>query len=68
MSRIKKTQWSWATWRGISCFEDVWFSYDGENMVLKDINLDVKPGQTVAILGATGSRKEQHNQPDTTVL
>lgn len=38
-------------------FEDVWFSYDGKNMVLKDIDLDVKPGQTVAILGATGSGK-----------
>ena len=38
-------------------FEDVWFSYDGKNMVLKDIDLDVKPGETVAILGATGSGK-----------
>jgi ABC-type multidrug transport system fused ATPase/permease subunit len=38
-------------------FEDVWFSYDGENMVLKDIDLAVEPGQTVAILGATGSGK-----------
>ena len=38
-------------------FDGVWFSYDGENMVLKDINLDVQPGQTVAILGATGSGK-----------
>lgn len=38
-------------------FEDVWFSYDGTNMVLKNINLDVKPGQTIAILGATGSGK-----------
>jgi ATP-binding cassette subfamily B protein len=38
-------------------FEDVWFSYDGENMVLKDIDLEVKPGETVAILGATGSGK-----------
>jgi ABC-type multidrug transport system fused ATPase/permease subunit len=38
-------------------FDGVWFSYDGKNMVLKDINLDVKPGQTVAILGATGSGK-----------
>jgi len=37
--------------------EDVWFSYDGTNMVLKDIDLDVQPGQTVAILGATGSGK-----------
>ncbi len=38
-------------------FEDVWFSYDGENMVLKDIDLDVNPGETIAILGATGSGK-----------
>ena len=38
-------------------FEDVWFSYDKDNMVLKDIDLEVKPGQTVAILGATGSGK-----------
>ncbi len=35
----------------------MWFSYDGENMVLKDIDLAVEPGQTVAILGATGSGK-----------
>jgi ATP-binding cassette subfamily B protein len=38
-------------------FQDVWFSYDGTNMVLKDIDLDVQPGQTIAILGATGSGK-----------
>ncbi len=42
---------------GIINFEDVWFSYDGENMVLKDIDLKVMPGETVAILGATGSGK-----------
>ena len=38
-------------------FQDAWFSYDGKNMVLREINLDVRPGQTVAILGATGSGK-----------
>jgi ABC-type multidrug transport system fused ATPase/permease subunit len=38
-------------------FDHVYFSYDGENMVLKEINLDIKAGQTVAILGATGSGK-----------
>ncbi len=37
--------------------EDVWFGYDERNMVLKRINLDVNPGETVAILGATGSGK-----------
>jgi ABC-type multidrug transport system fused ATPase/permease subunit len=45
------------TVEGHLVFKDVWFSYDGENMVLKDIDLDVKPGQTIAILGATGSGK-----------
>jgi ATP-binding cassette subfamily B multidrug efflux pump len=43
--------------QGHITFQDVWFSYDGSNMVLKDIDLDVQPGQTVAILGATGSGK-----------
>jgi ATP-binding cassette, subfamily B, multidrug efflux pump len=38
-------------------FRDVSFGYDGKNMVLKNINLDVKPGMNVAILGATGSGK-----------
>jgi ATP-binding cassette, subfamily B, multidrug efflux pump len=38
-------------------FEHVSFSYDEKNMVLSDVNLDVKPGMTVAILGATGSGK-----------
>lgn len=45
------------TLEGRVVFDNVWFSYDGENMVLKEINLDVKPGETVAILGATGSGK-----------
>jgi len=38
-------------------FQDAWFSYDGKNMVLSGIDLDVRSGQTVAILGATGSGK-----------
>ncbi|MBS7620115.1 ABC transporter ATP-binding protein, partial [Candidatus Bathyarchaeota archaeon] len=38
-------------------FKNVWFSYDGKNMVLKNINLEAKPGDTVAILGAAGSGK-----------
>ncbi|MGD2201515.1 MAG: ABC transporter ATP-binding protein [Candidatus Bathyarchaeota archaeon] len=43
--------------KGHIAFEDVWFSYEGDDMVLKDIDLEVQPGQTVAILGATGSGK-----------
>ena len=38
-------------------FENVSFAYDGVNMVLNNINLDVSPGETVAILGGTGSGK-----------
>ncbi|MBN1682947.1 ABC transporter ATP-binding protein [Candidatus Bathyarchaeota archaeon] len=38
-------------------FQDVSFGYDGKNMVLRDIKLDIKPGTTIAILGATGSGK-----------
>ncbi|MFL5771891.1 MAG: ABC transporter ATP-binding protein [Flavisolibacter sp.] len=38
-------------------FEHVWFGYDPENPVLKNINFSVKPGQTIAIVGHTGSGK-----------
>lgn len=43
--------------QGRVTFENVSFSYDGQHMVLEDINLDVKPGETIAILGSTGSGK-----------
>ena len=38
-------------------FEKVSFSYDDENYVLKDISFSVKAGETVAIVGHTGSGK-----------
>ena len=39
-------------------FEDVSFVYsDGENRVLKNISFHVKPGQSIALLGSTGSGK-----------
>lgn len=38
-------------------FDKVWFAYNNENWVLKDISLTVKPGETVAIVGHTGSGK-----------
>ncbi|MBQ8953493.1 MAG: ABC transporter ATP-binding protein [Clostridia bacterium] len=38
-------------------FRHVGFEYEAKNPVLKDVNFTVKAGQTVAILGATGSGK-----------
>lgn len=43
--------------KGEVVFDNVSFSFDGQNEVLKDISLVAKPGLTVAILGATGSGK-----------
>ena len=38
-------------------FKHVWFAYKGEDYVLKDISMCVKPGQTLALVGATGAGK-----------
>ncbi len=38
-------------------FERVWFAYANEHFVLKDISFKVNPGETVAIVGHTGSGK-----------
>ncbi len=38
-------------------FEKVWFSYTPDQYVLKDLNFTVEPGETVAIVGHTGSGK-----------
>ena len=43
--------------RGEVGFENVSFAYDGAEAVVRDINLEVKAGQCVAILGATGAGK-----------
>lgn len=43
--------------RGEVRFEDVSFSYDGRTDVLKHISFTAKPGQTVALVGHTGSGK-----------
>ena len=38
-------------------FKNVWFAYNDENWVLKDISFHVKPGDTLALVGATGAGK-----------
>ena len=38
-------------------FRHVWFAYEGENWILKDVSFVVEPRQTVAFVGATGAGK-----------
>ena len=43
--------------RGRIEFDHVWFAYDGEHWVLKDVSFVIEPGQRVAFVGATGAGK-----------
>ncbi|WP_426670779.1 ABC transporter ATP-binding protein [Mucilaginibacter sp. McL0603] len=43
--------------RGEIDFDKVWFAYNDENWVLKNISFHVKPGETLALVGATGAGK-----------
>ena len=38
-------------------FKNVWFAYEGENWILKNISFTIEPGQSVAFVGKTGSGK-----------
>lgn len=43
--------------RGRIEFKHVWFAYDGEDFILKDVSFVIEPGQKVAFVGATGAGK-----------
>ena len=43
--------------RGRIEFDHVWFAYQGEDWVLKDVSFTIEPGQRVAFVGATGAGK-----------
>ncbi len=45
------------TIKGKIDFEHVWFAYKDENWILKDVNFQIKEGETLAIVGATGAGK-----------
>jgi len=38
-------------------FDGVWFAYDGDDHVLRDVSFSVEPGERVGIVGATGAGK-----------
>ena len=50
-SRVIKTP------KGEVVFQNVEFSYNEEDSLIKDMNIDVKSGQTIAIVGPTGAGK-----------
>lgn len=45
------------TIEGDIAFKNVWMAYKNEEWVIKDLSFSIKKGQTVAIVGATGSGK-----------
>jgi ATP-binding cassette subfamily B protein len=46
-----------AEYKGKIEFEKVWFAYNGDNYVIKDLSFAVSPGEKIAIVGATGAGK-----------
>jgi ATP-binding cassette subfamily B protein len=42
---------------GNIAFNQVWFAYNDENWVIKDLSFSVDPGQVLAVVGATGAGK-----------
>lgn len=38
-------------------FRNVWFAYEKDNWILKDVSFTIEPGQSVALVGKTGSGK-----------
>jgi ATP-binding cassette subfamily B multidrug efflux pump len=54
---VNKGTYAPAKMEGNIVFNHVWFAYNEENYVLKDLSFEVKAGQTVALVGATGAGK-----------
>lgn len=43
--------------RGKIEFRNVWFAYEAENWILKDVSFKINPGESIALVGKTGSGK-----------
>jgi ATP-binding cassette subfamily B protein len=46
-----------ASFKDCIAFKNVWFAYESEHWVLKDISMTIRHGEKIAIVGATGSGK-----------
>lgn len=49
-------------------FKNVWFAYEDEDWILKDVSFTIEPGESAAFVGRTGSRKNYNNQFDKSFL
>ena len=54
---ILKTQYKWIRLKGNIEFKNVWFAYVGEDWILKDVSFNIKKGEKMAFVGATGAGK-----------
>ena len=54
---LRSKEENWPKINGNISFEDVTFSYKDEEKVLENFNLDIKAGETIALVGETGSGK-----------
>lgn len=54
---VKEGNYAPAAIKGKVDFKNVWFAYTNEHYVLKDISFNIQPGETLAIVGHTGSGK-----------
>ena len=50
-------EWRAQQLRGEIEFRHVWFAYEGEDWVLRDVSFKAEPGQSIALVGATGAGK-----------
>ena len=53
----RRSQPRFAPAAGHIVFDGVWFAYTGDDFVLKDVSFEVKPGEHIGIVGATGAGK-----------
>ena len=54
---VQKSKDELISFKGHITFKDVHFSYDGRVKVFEDLNLELKEGETVAVVGPTGAGK-----------